>query len=65
MIFQVEVAPTQAELNQQIAIINETSVNAVDAFTQNNINKTYDELMSNKIYDALTNASYGRVQDQN
>ena len=64
LIFQVEVTPTQTELNQSIAIINETNVTAVDAFTQNNISKNYDELMSNKINDALVNSSYGRVKEE-
>jgi len=59
----VEVTPTSAEANQQIAIINKTTVSAVDAFTQNNISKVYNELMSNKIYDATINASYSRVQE--
>jgi len=63
LIFQVEVAPTISEANQSIPIINQTSISAVDAFTQNNINKAYRELMSNKIYDATLNASYGRVQE--
>jgi len=59
----VEVAPTISEANQTIPIINQTSITAVDAFTQNKINKTYREIMSNNIYDALTNASYSRVQE--
>jgi hypothetical protein len=63
LIFQVEVAPTSTEANQQIAIINKTTVGAVDAFTQNNINKVYNELMSSKIYDATINAGYSRVQE--
>lgn len=63
LIFQVEVTPTSAEANQTIAIVNKTTVNAVDAFTQNNISKVYNELMSSKIYDATINAGYSRVQE--
>jgi hypothetical protein len=63
LIFQVEVAPTISEVNQSIPIINQTQVTAVDAFTQNKINKNYRELMSNNIYDATLNAGYGRVQE--
>ncbi len=63
LIFQVEVAPTITEANQSIPIINQTNISAVDSFTQNKLNKTYRELMSNKIYDATLNANYGRVQE--
>jgi hypothetical protein len=63
LIFQVEVTPTISEANQAIPIINQTNISAVDSFTQNKINKAYSELMSNKIYDATLNSSYGRVQE--
>jgi len=63
LIFQVEVAPTMSEANQSIQIINQTSVSAIDSFTQNKITKSYRELMSNNIYDATLNAGYGRVQE--
>ena len=61
LVFQVEVTPTSSEANSPIAIINSTSMSATDSFTQNKISKTYKELMSNYINDAMTNSSYGRV----
>ncbi len=63
LVFQVEVAPTTNEANSAIPIINSTSMSATDSFTQNKISKTYKELMSNNIGDALTNSGYGRVTE--
>jgi hypothetical protein len=62
LIFQVRVTPQFSQINQPIALINETTMTAVDAFTLEEIQKTYPPVYTNKLTDKTVFPQEGIVQ---
>ena len=62
LIFQVRVTPQLSQINQAIELIEETTFKATDAFTLQEINKTYPPVFSNKLTDSTVYSFQGIVQ---
>lgn len=61
-IFQVRVVPTSSQVNSPVVIVNETNVSGVDAFTGQNINLVYPNILSNNLTDKTVFPSEGIVK---
>lgn len=61
-IFQVKVTPLFSQVNQGIDLTNETTFQATDAFTLNNINFTYPKVNSLKLTDPAMPYNGGLVR---
>lgn len=62
LIFQVRVTPQYTQINQPVALIEETTFKAVDAFTLQEFSKVYSPVLSNKLTDTTVYPSQGIVQ---
>lgn len=62
LIFQIKVTPSEAQINQAIDLIGETTFTAVDAFTGKNINLTYPAVKSIQLTDKTVLSSDGIVR---
>lgn len=63
IVFQIEVVPTISEARQNIDLLTNIQVEAMDSFTQNKISKSYRDLRLNNIYDVSLNSIYANVQE--
>jgi len=62
LIFQVRVTPQYTQINQPVALIEETTFKAVDAFTLQEFSRVYSPVLSNKLTDTTVYPSQGIVQ---
>ncbi len=63
IVFQIEVAPTISEIGQNVDLIKNIRVEAMDSFTQNRISKSYRELRLNEIKDIAANWNLTNVKE--
>ncbi len=64
IVFQIEVAPTMTESRQNIDLLTNIQMEAIDSFTQKKISKTYRDFRLSHIHDVINNADFSRVKEQ-